>query len=333
LHFPLNSTNIYLTVPVTPLNDAPQGGSFAFYCMKFVKTAKAPEQLITLLKSRGLHIDDETQAKKTLQYIGYYRFSGYAYPFLVDKQHHIFKSGISFKDIVDCYTFDREFRLLLSDALERIEIAIRTAILDYMSQNVNPHWFLEARHFLPQYVQKDQNRNNLSKHDDFLKRIEDNTRRSSDIFFKHYYQKYTDPKLPPSWMTFEALEFGTLSFLFSNLQNKYKTEIAKKFNLSRRDLKSWLHSLSTLRNLCAHHSRVWNRNFAILPDTSGKYKHHFYHTKKVSDFLVVIQIFLNQIASQSTWKYKLQKLIDDHSTINIQYMGLPQHWLSQALWR
>jgi Abi-like protein len=145
LHFALNSTNIYLTVPVTPLNDAPQGGSFAFYCMKFVKTAKAPEQLITLLKSRGLHINDEAQAKKTLQYIGYYRFSGYAYPFLIDKQQHIFKSGISFQDIVDCYTFDREFRLLLSDALERIEIAIRTAISDYMSQNINPHWFLEAR--------------------------------------------------------------------------------------------------------------------------------------------------------------------------------------------
>lgn len=207
-------TNVYLTVPVTPLNDAPQGESFAFYCMKFVKTAKAPEQLITLLKSRGLHINDETQAKKTLQYIGYYRFSGYAYPFLVDKQQHVFKPGISFEDIVDCYTFDREFRLLLSDALERIEIAIRTAISDYMSQNINPHWFLEARHFLPQYVQKDQNRNNLSKHDNFLKRIDDNTRRSSDIFFKHYYQKYTAPKLPPSWMTFEALEFGTLSFLF-----------------------------------------------------------------------------------------------------------------------
>ena len=196
--------------------------------MKFVKTAKSPEQLISLLKSRGLQINDEARAKETLQHIGYYRFSGYAYPFLADKQKHIFQSGICFLDIYDCYTFDREFRLLLSDALERIEIAIRTAISDYMSQHINPHWFLETQHFLPWYIQKNPNRNNLSKHDEFIKRIEDNTRRSSDIFFQHYYQKYTDPKLPPSWMTFEALEFGAISFLFSNLQNKYKTGIAQK---------------------------------------------------------------------------------------------------------
>lgn len=109
--------------------------------MKFVKQAKDPEQLINLLKSRGLKINDEARARKTLQYIGYYRFSGYAYPFFANKQKHIFKDGVCFQDIYDCYTFDREFRLLLSDALERIEIAIRTAISDYMSQNINPHWF------------------------------------------------------------------------------------------------------------------------------------------------------------------------------------------------
>lgn len=153
------------------------------------------------------------------------------------------------------------------------------------------------------------------------------------MFFQHYYQKYSVPNLPPSWMTFEALEFGAISFLFSNLQNKYKTGIAKRFGISRRDLKSWLHSLSNLRNLCAHHSRVWNRNFAILPDTSGRYKSYFYQTNKIANFLIVIQIFLKQISPQSTWNQELQHLMNNHSSINIQYMGLPQNWSSQLFWQ
>lgn len=84
-------------------------------------------------------------------------------------------------------------------------------------------------------------------------------------FIKHYYHKYGEPELPRSWMVSETLTFGTVSQAFKNLTHQNQKPIAKALGLDGTVLGSWLHALSYVRNLAAHHQRLWNRAYTIKP--------------------------------------------------------------------
>ena len=92
--------------------------------MRFEKKATPPSELVSLMKRRGLVVESEAEAIQILTTIGYYRFSGYAYPFLADKKAHHFIAGASFNLIINQYNFDRELRFLLGEALHHIEITV-----------------------------------------------------------------------------------------------------------------------------------------------------------------------------------------------------------------
>ena len=151
-----------------------------------------------LLAKRGLKIDDEAEAAHYLKFIGYYRLSGYALPLSLKRTDgtHQFKPGVRFTDILNLYRFDRELRLILNDAIERVEVAFRTRVSDYMAVKYGPHWLLKADCF---GVREEWSA--------LLRRIaadvgfqEDGSvkeAKGKDVFIEHYYLKYTDPKLPP----------------------------------------------------------------------------------------------------------------------------------------
>ena len=90
--------------------------------MDFTKPARTWDEQIDLLRSRGLHIPDREQARHYLSHINYYRLTGYRLPFEADGSTRRVKAQTSFDDVLNLYIFDREFRLLLLDAIERIEV-------------------------------------------------------------------------------------------------------------------------------------------------------------------------------------------------------------------
>lgn len=206
--------------------------------MRFEKKATPPSLLIPLLQNRGLIIESSSDATETLTKIGYYRFSGYAYPFLADKKAHRFLTGTSFNQIINHYNFDRELRFLLGEALHHIEVTVRTLISDTMSVSVSPHWFLDKSVFQSAYLKKKQpnpNKPPKSGYDDLLdifsKRSgkwarNDSEKKKRDEFIRHYYDTYTDPQYPPSWMIAEVLTFGDWSVIYSNLASQYRQDIA-----------------------------------------------------------------------------------------------------------
>ncbi|MCF4099919.1 Abi family protein [Maritalea mediterranea] len=318
-----------VNIPATPLDEAQQAG-FLLPKIPFQKQSLDIGAQRTLLEQRGMDVEDPARAEHYLRFIGYYRLSGYWFPFQYrdgGENHDDFRPGLTFETVLDRYVFDRRLRVLIMDASERIEVAARTAISNALSERVDPHWYLDSTQFVPAF-----------DHNDFMRRVRKETgidpfnRNKQSDFIRHYLQKYDNPQEPPSWMVFELLPFGTVSIIFKHLIDTDKKLIANEFGLPRHRLQSWLHACSHLRNLCAHHSRVWNREFGVVPSVARSERHHVVHYKRFYNHAVAIQTLLKRISGDTHWADRLQALLEDHPNIPIDLMGFPPNWRNNQIW-
>jgi abortive infection bacteriophage resistance protein len=208
-----------------------------------------------------------------------------------------------------------------------------------MSVTYGPHWYLEKRLF--NTTSKNQKRN--YKHDELIKSIGFVMKRQHKEVFLEYYQfKYCDPKdLPPSWMVTEILTIGDLSNIFDKLrERKDQNIIAKAFNIDSEVLRSWFHSISYTRNLCAHHSRLWNRDLRITPTIPNNphllprwIKQPRLLNSRIYFSLVVIEYLLQEVNPESTWHWRLKHLMEKYPKIAKASMGMPDDWFSDEFWR
>lgn len=172
--------------------------------MKYNKLPITVADQVEKLKARGLRFDNEVKAKNYLSNISYYRLRAYTYPFqdnLHDNQ--AFNVDITFEQIIELYVFDRKLRLLIFDAIEKIEISLRTQIIYHFALTHGSHWQL-----MPE-LYRDPMR--FANHLDSLQKEID---RSNETFIDHYKSKYTSPTEPPSWMSLEVSSMGLLSKIF-----------------------------------------------------------------------------------------------------------------------
>lgn len=294
----------------------------------YTKKALTFTKQIEQLESRGLLIDDESRATHYLSHINYYRLSAYMYPYLKAKKLHLFKDGTKFQDILDLYNFDRELRLLILDAIERIEVSFRTSIIYNMSHQQNPFWVNDDSLFF-----------NNQKYQDNLDKLKQELSRSNEEFLKHFKSKYKE-EIPPSWITFEICSFGLLSQIFSNLKKiQDKKRIVKEYGLAVKTFESWFHTLAYVRNICAHHSRLWNRQLRIQPKLPDKKVKNWLDNQvgiKNNRMFVVITILLyllNIINPTSHFKRKLYDLFDEYKNIDLAPMGFPKDWKEEELFK
>jgi abortive infection bacteriophage resistance protein len=296
--------------------------------MKFSKPALTVEGQLDLLIQRGLIISDRERALRYLKFIGYYRFSGYMRPLQSRTGgEHEFKSDVRFEDALNLYIFDRKLRLLVLDAVERIEVAIRAQITSIMSSEYGSHWYLKPVAFSDGF-----------DHDEFIEKIKEQIKHDEDVsgrrdvFIDHYFEKYTDPELPPGWMIFEVLSMGAVSKVFGSLLRKDKKVIADAFSLTHPAFKSWAHTLSALRNICAHHGRVWNREFGVRPTRYGHLKVCGAPPGRFYAQAIVIKTMLNAMLTDSHWSRRLKELLDEHPEVDPRAMGFPDDWENDEFW-
>lgn len=293
---------------------------------KFEKPALSIDELIDLSEARGLVIDNRAQARKFFRYSGYYRLSGYMLPFQPstnNKRSHEFVVGTTLNDIINLYIFDRKLRLLVMDAVERIEVAIRSIISDTMSTSYGPYWFMDAENFKPSF-----------NHEAFLERVSHAVKEVGEhqTFINHYFSNYDEPEYPPSWMLFEIMHFGTVSKIYSSVPLNHQKEIAKQFGVHYKILRSWVHTISSLRNICAHHSRLWNRVFGVSPKRMKQLDEHFNDNDRFYAQAVTIKVLLDHITGHSLWADKLKLLFDEYPKVPKSHMGFPNDWAVTALW-
>jgi len=243
--------------------------------MSYTRPWKSFAEQLALIESRGMEIGDHAAAQKHLERVGYYRLSAYWYPFRarkiqVDPQSgkitrvitDAFVPATHFLDAVELYVFDKQLRLIMLDALERIEVALRVDIA-YLLGKRDTFAHLQTSQLHLGFASK-MNKSGISAHAGWVDHYKKLVSRSREDFVKHYQNRH-GPDLP-IWVAVEVLDFGALSQLFAMMKVPDQERIAGKYGVKDwRAFQSWLRSLSYLRNLVAHHSRLWNRNVEVQP--------------------------------------------------------------------
>ncbi len=303
--------------------------------IEYSKKPLSIAQQIARLKGRGLIFDDEKRAADYLFNISYYRLRAYTYAFQdngTTGEHNFIRNDIHFQDILDLYCFDRRLRSLIFNAIEKIEVAMRTKITQiYAESTDDSHW----------YDKVDLYRFN---HSELMAHIEIDVKRSNEDFIKHYKEKYNNPTLPPSWMALEVVSFATLSRIFQALKaDERKMCITEHFGLKKiAILENWLHAISNLRNCCAHHSRIWNRRYmvgVVLPyDTFAPFMDRKTARKVRNNKLFAVLsciAYINDIISPgSDFKKHVKQLLQSPCRLlDLKDMGFPQNWQTQPLWK
>ncbi|WPF87390.1 Abi family protein [Cyanobacterium aponinum AL20118] len=288
--------------------------------MLFNKSPKTIDEQIELLISRGMIITDRPKAHDVLTHVNYYRLGAYWLPFEQDHENHIFRSGTCFDDVLNLYIFDRKLRLLVLDAIERIEVSCRTQWAYFMAHNHGSHSYLDST---------------LARKESYwvsnLQSLENEVKRSKEVFIEHYKNKYTQPDLPPIWAVSEVMSLGLFSRWFTNLKPMAtRKKIANQYNLDHEILASFLRHLTEVRNICAHHSRLWNRKFTVtltIPKnpTYLAEKMNQNEKRRVYTTLVMLNYLLNFVSPNNSWQKQLIELIEEHK-INRNLMGFPNKY-------
>lgn len=298
--------------------------------MKYSKPALTLDEQLDRLVHRGMTVRDRQRARHHLNHINYYRLRAYWLPDEVPAttaDEHAFRSGTDFDDIVDLYSFDRKLRLLVMDAIERVEVSLRTRWAHVLALRYGAHGYLDPAHF-----------RTASQHTRCLEKLREEYARSHETFVLHYRKTYTDPDLPPVWGICELLSFGQLSLWYQNLAaGADRVEIAQPYGVDEQILKSFAHHLTYVRNVCAHHSRLWNREMTIgmkVPARPGWLGAMFStdHPKRVYNTLVMLAHLLTVISPGSAWRRHLRDLMAEHPKVDAAVMGFPPDWDTQPLW-
>lgn len=240
----------------------------------YAKPHKSFAEQVALLKQRGLTITNDWLAERHLARIGYYRLKDYWHPFRASKpavrangSRYIefledFRPGTQFTHAVRLYVFDKQLRMLMADAIERIEVALRVDVAHTLGQR-SPHAHRESQHLDPKRSIAPAG-GGLSRHAKWLQKAEVAEHRAKNDWIKEFLRSHQRPL--PIWMAVETWEFGMLSHLVEISHPSDRQAISGRFGLSDSEvMTSWIRCLAYVRNVCAHHSRLWNHPLVIQP--------------------------------------------------------------------
>lgn len=292
------------------------------------KPALSVAQQLALLKARGMAIQDDAKAEFYLTHINYYRLRAYWLPFEdpATAPNHLFRQGSNFDDVLSIYIFDRELRLLVLDAIERVEVSFRASFANYLGMAYGSHAHIDPAIFDPRF------------HPRCLQGLNDEIRRSREDFILHYNRTYSAPSVPPIWASTEVMSFGLLSQWYNAiLRRGDRNNISALWGLDERFTVSLLRHLSSIRNFCAHHSRLWNRRFAVtmqIPhcDATLRASMNPNSTRQIHNALAVLAWLLGRISPGQTWSRRVVDHINSHPSVNPLRMGFPVDWKTKAPW-
>jgi abortive infection bacteriophage resistance protein len=299
--------------------------------LQYAKPAIPISQQLALLQSRGLLITDIGEAERALARLSYYRLSAYFLSFQTPGDpSHSFRPGTTLAETLRLYEFDEELRHLVFRATGTVEIALRAQLAYQNSLLLGPHWYENSAAAINTY-----------RFHDNLSNLDKDLARASEMFIDHYRATYTSPARPPSWMSLEVASFGLTSKLLNNLRSSPATvAIGAYFGVDEIVLKSWTRMLSYVRNVCAHHARLWNRTLTVKPKLPRRTAHRWLANPNIADdrlysVLAVAAYLLTTIEPSAGQRFKreLRALLQAYSTVPVGVMGFPTGWEHDAFWQ
>ncbi|MBQ0005987.1 MAG: Abi family protein [Alistipes sp.] len=285
------------------------------------------EQQLAMLESQGLQTGDTDRALRILRNVSYTRLKSYLIPLMQDRTAHRFIPGASLEQAYTLYGFDRRFRELVFHEMEKIEISIRTGLAYSSMNDEGGYWFENPAYF-----------SNHHFHSSILRRLENEIQRSDDDSIVRFREKFSN-RFPPCWITFEASSMGLLSSIYDALKPGYfRRKLAEFYSVSDTVFASWLHHLVYIRNICAHHGRLWNRVLSIqamipksdktsFPPQSPDASQHIYLT------LCIIKYLIDIIKPENTFSARLRILMNSFPLVDDKLMGFPSNWVEYDFWK
>lgn len=279
---------------------------------------------------RGMMFTDRGRASRVLSHVNYYRLRAYWLPYeqvAAAEGEHSFQRGTSFDEVFGLYVFDRNLRVILLEAIERVEIAIRTHWAQVLGEKYGPHGYLNSRNF-----------NNLGIHQSCLASLDEELGRSKETFVKHYLAKYTEPSRPPVWAAAELLTLGQLSKWLGNVKLRQdRMAVATRLGMDEVVLCKFAHHLTHVRNICAHHGRIWNRKLTLtmtIPKRPFELSSQFskVENRRVYNTLVMLGWCIKKINPDTSWPTRVMKLLDSRTAAQLAAMGVPHDWRTRAPW-
>jgi abortive infection bacteriophage resistance protein len=325
----------------------------------YIKPWLSIDEQLDKLQSRGIDITDRQAGSKLLSAVGYYRVTGYLYPLRESEPyiendgrqrnriHNRYHPGTTLEYAETLISFDRELRMLVLDGIERIEISLRTQLGYILGKrsafaHLDPANFVNA--FTENLIDPLTDDPSPSKHKQWIERVEERRADSDEAFVAHFRDKYDDAM--PLWALTEILEMGHLGRLYSGLNNSIATEIARAYGVpTKRMMSSWISSLNYVRNVSAHHARLFNRKLVTAPARPNhnqisvlghlKDQDSAKETFGVYNLLAVMAYLIDSIDPNSEWPTRMAALIESFPTsahLTAQSMGVPENWSILKLW-
>lgn len=296
----------------------------------FDKPPLSSRELVDLLVARGLEVPDRELARDAVFHIGYYRLAPYLRPFEKQGKGHRIRPGTTFADVLSLYSFDRDLRLLAMDALARIEVAFRAALSEVMSQVAgDSHWYTRPHYFAQ---------------DNDFKVLQGNVAQALEQPFpalQDYLRRYRTPKLPPSWLMVEVLSIGQLNRVHKALkQPAHRRAIARGLGSTDAVLSSWLDVFVRLRNLAAHHERMWDvrlERYPVVPHQDAvEWPRHWDKlleeaAQTMYCVFSAVQSMLFTVSPTSPWASELAALLAGRE-LERETMGFPADWTEDPFW-
>lgn len=282
-------------------------------------------------------IPDPVEAERWLKSVGYYRLSAYWLhheipPTGGKTRSKQFKAGTSFTDVIACYEFDQVLRSTLLRCIMAFEVALRASWVRHLADQDGAHAYLKADAF-----------NDKSHHMQSVDNLRGELPKSDEKFIKHYLSIYTDPDLPPLWAMAESLTIGQLVRWITNTSSaKVKTAISSDMGLPNQEvMKGVIQSVAYVRNICAHHFRLWNRHLVKRPPIVHRidkdivtylHKGQKQSENKVYNFIVVLLYLMDRQKSLSHLRQDIVSVVRCADNQILEGMGFPDNWRSRPIW-
>lgn len=288
-----------------------------------------PDQ-IQQLKNEGLIVEDESKAESFLRHLNYYRFSGYGLVF--EQSRHQFYPGSTFEQIRKTYEFDRALRDLVYESMEVIELDVRTSVAYTFGEKYGAFGYAESANFHKSF-----------KHKGWLELLQREIRRSTERFALHFKRKYDEYPNLPIWAATETMSFGCLSRMIQGMEKADLKKVSSRYSLQPAHFTSCLHHLVYVRNVCAHHARLWDRTWDIKPKLPpGKIWEPpiLPSNERLFASLMIQATFMKHCHAESEfvqdWKKRIESLIDTRlpqCPNPLSHMGLTPEWKEHPVWQ
>lgn len=231
------------------------------------------DEQIAKVESRGM--TDAHEYAMEFARIGYYRLSGYWYPFrkvnpTTGKRSDEFIKGARFEYVMRLYRYDEQLRTALYSALSKIEVALRVK-LGYVLGHRDAFAYLK-----PARLKDDLD---VVTYANFISSFMREIGRNEEDYAEHFKNDY-DGEMP-IWVATEAMTLGNLINLMRCTKPEDRDVIANDFGVTRGALRSWFGVLTDMRNCVAHQDRLFDREFDTIPN--WEQRPELIHAKKANE--------------------------------------------------